>query len=272
MTRMFPSSYSTDAPSGQAAVDIFKDLWKSAFPPESKIMAGAAPNFDDARVPWADRLLGGLRGLNILELGPFEAYNTFQFSRLGASSITAVEGNNINYLKCLVAKETLGIDANFLYGDLRMFMDNTAQQFDLCWASGVLYHQADPLMLLRSISHVTNRVFIWTHFFDDQIDANRDRYPHFDPSCHVEKELDGYRCRHYYRSYLFPNGQAPAFFSGGSGSFAYWLRKEDILGYLATLGFTDVGIRGTNIEHPAGPTLSFLASRPSCDQRDTAQT
>ena len=40
-------------------------------------------------------------------------------------------------------------------------------------------------------------------------------------------------------------------FSGGNKPFAYWLSKDDILGYLATLGFTDITIRGINLEHKA---------------------
>ena len=53
----------------------------------------------------------------------------------------------------------------------------------------------------------------------------------------------------------------PEFFSGGSEPFAYWLSKDDILGYLATLDFTDIIVRGIDGEHKAGPTLSFLAMR-----------
>ena len=51
-------------------------------------------------------------------------------------------------------------------------------------------------------------------------------------------------------------------FSGGNKPFAYWLSKDDILGYLATLGFTDITIRGINLEHKAGPAFRFLATHP----------
>lgn len=261
MAASIPSSFSTDVPSDQAAVDIFKGLWKSAFPAQSGLTAGTVPNFEDARVPWADRVLGGMRGRSILELGPFEAYNTFQFSQLGATPITAVEGNSTNYLKCLVAKETLGIKASFLHGDIRLFLEQTEQRFDICWASGVLYHQVEPLALLSAIANVCPRVFIWTHFFDERICSDPDRYPNFDPIRDVEKELDGYRCMHYCRSYLFREGQRPASFSGGNDTFAYWLSKEDILGFLDKVGFSEVTIRGVSVDHPAGPTLSLAATK-----------
>ena len=212
MTDPLTPSYYTALPSDQAAVDIFKGLWKSAFPPDTGVEAGTVPNFSDARVPWVDRQIGGLRGHSVVELGPYEAYNTFQLCQLGAAPVVAIEGNRINYLKCLVAKEVLGIDARFLHGDVRLFMDTTDHRYDLCWASGVLYHQVEPLIFLRSISRVCKRVFFWTHFFDPRIDANPERYPNFDPSRHVEKELDGYRCKHYYRSYMFRHGEPPAYF------------------------------------------------------------
>ena len=251
-------------PNNQTAVDIFKGLWKSSFPDESDVQAGSVPNFRDARVTWVNDKLGGLEHKCVLELGPFEAYNTWQFSRLGAFPITAVEGNNINYLKCLVVKEILDINARFLHGDIGSFLSVTEDRYDLCWACGVLYHQVNPLALLKLISTVCRSVFVWTHFYNDKIASNPRRYPHFDASRDVEKNLDGYSCKHYYRSYMHKKG-IPACFSGGSEAFSYWLSKDDILAYLAMVGFTDILIRGSNLEHKAGPTLSFLASRPKKD-------
>ena len=265
MTNPVTPSYHTGFPSDQAAVDIFKGLWKSAFPPESGVEAGTASNFEDSRVGWVDRKSGGLRGRSVLELGPYEAYITHQLAQFGSAPIIAIEGNRINYLKCLIAKEILGIDARFMHGDIQLFMETTTDRFDLCWATGVLYHQVEPLMLLRSIARVCSRVFIWTHFYDEKIAADADGYPHFDPSLNVEKELDGFRCMHYYRSYLVKSDKTPAYFSGGSDSHAYWLTKDDIIGFVKRLGFTDVAVVGIGLDHPAGPTMSFLAARPRTD-------
>tara|TARA_B100000745_G_C19887047_1_gene296419 strand:+ start:104 stop:520 length:417 start_codon:yes stop_codon:yes gene_type:complete len=130
--------YSLDMPTHQNAVDIFKGFWKSAFPEESKLEAGSVANFQDKRVDWVDHKLGGLNGKSILELGPYEAYDTYQFSQLRAGSITAIEGNNINYLKCLVVKEVLGIQSQFLYEDINTYLENSSEHYDICWASGVL--------------------------------------------------------------------------------------------------------------------------------------
>lgn len=258
---MVKASYHTGVPTAQAAVDIFKGEWKSAFPPEAGVAAGTAANFEDRRVRWVDHQLGGLRHRSVLELGPYEGYITYQLCRLGAAPIVAVEASNVSYMKCLIAKEVLGIDARFLHGDIQMFMDETPERFDLCWATGVLYHQVDPLALLRAVAKISDRVFVWTHFFDEVIETQADRYPHFDASRNVDKELDGFRCRHYYRSYLH-KGEHPPRFSGGSNPFAYWLTKDDILRFMAELGLTDIVIRSVASDHKAGPTMSFLASRP----------
>ena len=256
----FQPTYCKDRPTDQTAIDIFKGLWKSAFPPETGVLAGYVPNFHDSRVAWMDEHVD-FRGRSVLELGPFEAYNTFQISRLGTKSITAIEGNNINYLKCLVAKEVLGIDARFLHGDVGRFLRSTSERYDICWAAGVLYHQEEPLVLLDSIGRVCECVFLWTHFYDDRM-AGSAQYPHFNADYDEFRSHRGYRCRHYYRSYKMEGGP-PALFSGGSNDFAYWLSKDDILNYLQVLGFTTTTICSMNMTHTAGPTLSFLATKPT---------
>ena len=263
MDQSIRPTYCTTVPSGQTAVDIFKGAWSSAFPQHSGIVAGKSTRFNDSRVTWVAQELDGLENRSVLELGPYEAYNTFQLSHLGAHPITAVEGSNINYLKCLIAKETLGIRANFLHGDIRAFVESTTEACDVCWMSGVLYHQLDPLKLLKAVARISTHAYVWTHFFDHRIARNPSRYPLFDDHLDVEQDVDGYRCVHHYRSYGSRSGGPPILFSGGSNPFSYWLAKDDILGYLDTLGFTNVTIGGINMDHDAGPTISLIASKPS---------
>ena len=52
--------------------------------------------------------------MEILELGPFEAYDSRLFEELGAAEVVAIEGSNINFLKCLVLKQALGLKTCFL--------------------------------------------------------------------------------------------------------------------------------------------------------------
>ena len=252
--------YCTDVPSNQTSVDIFKGLWKSKFPTDSDIQAGSAPNFEDKRIEWVSRKLGGLTGKKVLELGPFEGYHTWQLAREKCGEITAVEGNSINFLKCLVVKEILDFRAHYLFGDIGQFLETTSELYDLCVACGVLYHQTHPLRLIQQMARRSNNIFFWTHFFDDKIANDRSMYPHFIGEKDVEKGVDGYRCMHYYRSYR-QRGEIPQLFSGGNAPYAYWLRKDDILEYMRKLEFSNIVVRGMNMGHRAGPTLSFLASR-----------
>lgn len=257
---MIEPGYCGDIPHGQTAVDIFKGLWKSKFPQGTGIEAGNVESFEDRRISWIEEKLGTLGGMKILELGPFEGYHTWQLSKLGCSSITAVEGNNINFLKCLVVKEVLDVKAKFLFGDIGKFLDDTWEHYHLCVACGVLYHQVEPLRLIRNIARKADAVFLWTHFFDARIFENIHLYPHFSPKHSIDKGLDGYHCLHYCRRYGHKRG-IPAFFSGGNESYAYWLLKDDILEYLRVVGFSDITIRRVNMEHKAGPAISLLATR-----------
>jgi hypothetical protein len=105
--------YCAEVPSPQTALDIFKGIWKSALPPELGLTTGDKKGFyNDGRVHWVASLSpNGFQGLKILELGPFEGYDSRLFEQLGAESVLAVKGNNINFLKCLVLKHALGLNS-----------------------------------------------------------------------------------------------------------------------------------------------------------------
>ena len=75
-------SFHRDAPTAQAAVDIFQGVWKSAFPPDAGVEAGTVRSFDDNRIKWVDGQLGGLRKRSVLELGPYEGYITHSLQAL----------------------------------------------------------------------------------------------------------------------------------------------------------------------------------------------
>jgi hypothetical protein len=66
--------YTTRPPTSQNMLDIFCDEWSSRLPAESKLITapGHAALFEDPRIEWAEKLLGGLTGKTCLELGPLE--------------------------------------------------------------------------------------------------------------------------------------------------------------------------------------------------------
>lgn len=242
-------------------VDILRGAWVCALPKALGLNAGDTPHFDeDDRVAWANSVLpNGLNGMSVLELGPLEAYHTSHFQQLGANEITAVEYNNVSFLKCLIVKELLNLKAKFLYGDCVKYLETVKQRFDLCWASGVLYHQTDPLHMLALMQGISDNIFIWTHYFDAAvIQANHSMARHFDLQRRTFAERMGYRAEYFHRRYLQVKGAA---FSGGGDDSSSWMKKEDILGFLAHVGFRTITVRFDHPANPNGPAIYFLARR-----------
>ena len=261
--RRDPHVFTTAAPSPQAAVDIFAGEWITAFPAELGVTAGPVNHFDpavDPRVPWvAEQLPHGLTGMSVLELGPFEAYQTALLEAAGAASVVAVEASQTAYLKCLIVKELLGLRAQFLYGDMLAFLDQCTDHFDIVWASGILYHQADPLGLLERIAERTDRVFLHTHCINPQrtvqTPADRRLVPQRD---RVVTWHDRAIRLHRYE-YVDDTGIKG--FAGGPRPYANWLAKDDIEFVLAELGLSRIAYGVDDPQNPGGAAFFLLASR-----------
>lgn len=260
-------SYITSAPSIQNAIDIFKGEWASSFPGFLNFVdAGKSNLFEDCRVSWAAEKIGGLQGKTILELGPLEAGHTYMMEQLGAASIIAVEANQRAYLKCLIVKEILGLKrAHFLFGDCVEYLRNCQEKFDLCFASGVLYHMINPVELLALISKVSDRVFIWTHYYDAEVINSNPNIAHkFSGS--ETSEWDGFR--HTLYRYEYKDALDSTGFCGGSKPYSHWMNREDILSCLKYFGFTDIEIEFENKEHQNGPSFGLLAFRNILQQSE----
>jgi SAM-dependent methyltransferase len=259
-------------PSNQTIADIFQGAWFSSFPGQYRVVAGSVNHFDfsvDPRVQWTNQALNnGLQNARVLELGPYEAYNTWQLEQLGAKEVIAVENNKINYLKCLLVKEITGLKARFLHGDFIAYLEQckkTGETFDFVWASGVLYHQTEPLKLLESISKVTSRVFVHTHYYDEEFLAlNPDLKGHFNPGKNETRQCAGFDAVLHFKSYGGSNTGAA--FSGGTQDFSFWLKKEDIFAFLEKLGFNKITIEVDTPNHSNGPGMCFLAEKVRAEQ------
>ena len=255
-------------PSNQAIADIMRGTWHSEFPSEYGVHTGGqVRHFDfdvDDRVKWVDSVIaGGLKGRAILELGPYEAYNTWQMEKLGAERVVAVESNNIAFLKCLLVKEVTGLRARFLYGDFIRYLQSCQDFYDIVWASGVIYHQTQPLELIQAMSKVTSNVFVSTHYYHDSMKSNPDSARYLRPERDVVVELDGLRVPCHYRSYLVANG---ALFAGGSEEFSYWVAKEDLFELFRRSGFTKIDVQADDLDSTFGPTIKFLARKPQASR------
>jgi SAM-dependent methyltransferase len=253
--------YVQTTPTPQNALDIFTGEWASRLPaPLDDLRAGSAHLFEDARLTWAEERLGGFAGRTVLELGPLEGAHTYMLARRGAASITAVEANTRAYLKCLIVKELLDIpQGHFLCGNFVEYLRTNETTFDLAVANGVLYHMPEPVELLARLARATDRLLLWTLYYDEQLLA---RSPHiarrFAGSSMAEYEGFRYtRHRYEYREALLTES-----FCGGSSEFSHWLSRDDILGALRHFGLSEIEINFDHPDHPSGPAFALIARRP----------
>jgi hypothetical protein len=248
------------SPTPQNIIDIFQGEWSSAMPASSGLISrpGHAELFDDPRVKWLNDELGPLADLDVLELGPLEGAHSYMMQRFGARSVTAIEANVRAFLKCLCIKEIFGLSrVNFLLGDFIRFLEDCGRDFDIITASGVLYHMTEPGRLLSLLAAHTDRLFIWTHYYDEQVIQGHHERDLFGP---VEKHVhEGFRFagsrRSYPESALDWQG-----FSGGSELFSLWLTRDSIVSYLTAKGY-EVSIDFDHPDHPNGPALALCALR-----------
>ena len=163
--------YVMKPPSAQNVVDLFDGEWSSKLPETFGLATrpGFAHLFEDGRVAWAEQQLGSFADNSVLELGPLECGHTYMLHQRGARSITAIEANSRAFLKCLCVKQLLGLDrANLLLGDFVAFLRENTARFDVLFASGVLYHMQQPMEVLDLMTRASDRLFIWTHYYDQQ--------------------------------------------------------------------------------------------------------
>jgi hypothetical protein len=235
-----------DTPCEQNAVSLFRH-WASRFP-EGKGLAtdGQAGLFEDERILWLDEQLRhhtgrGIRGRSILELGPLEAGHTYMLDRLGASSVVSVEANSIAYLKCLIAKETLGISsAHFILGNALRYLEQCTRRFDLCVCSGFLYHQRDPLRVLQLLSGTCDHLYLWTQTYHESLFEKQPAMRQcFGPPREVsDGDLHFTLHPHHY-------GEIKDYeaFWGGTEPSSCWMRSEDIQATLEHFGLNALASR-----------------------------
>ncbi len=244
---MLENKFERRFPTHQNAIDIFGDHWASkveeVYP---GLTSGQMPMFSaDRRPSVAAQYLGfepgSLQGMNILELGPLEGAHTYQLAKLGADSILAIEANAEAFLKCLVVKEILQTPrCRFLLGDCLKFLQESRDQFDLIFCSGILYHMENPFELIEAISPHTDRVFLWTTHYNPDGSAALARLP-------KPVVCDGLKLTFYEETY---SDQKLGTFWGGNRPTASWLSRQDIelcfrhFGYDLTVHADEPGIYG----------------------------
>ena len=246
------------APSPQTAVDIFRGKWTSNLSLVCDVTGtGTANLFADERLTMAANTLGKngrLDGYSVLELGPLEGAQTYQLEQMGAREVVAVEANVDAFLKCLVVKEILGMNARFMCGDIVAFLANSQIDYDLVFASGILYHMADPLELIKQICLHSSRCFIWSHYFAEPQDLSAsDRSPR-------TVHRNNFTTTYYEKDY--PDMDSDMFLGGNRLTNA-WMKRDDIARAFAHFGFDRATIVVDEPHHVNGPAFSCAFARSS---------
>jgi hypothetical protein len=251
--------YVTVKPSAQAALDIFRGEWSSMLPPEAGLEAGQAALFEDQRIIWAERLLGGFGGYKVLELGPLEGGHTYMLEKRGAESILAIEANTRAFLKCLVVKEVLRLTrSRFLLGDFVAYLRDNEERYDLCLASGVLYHMQNPVELIHLISKTSDRILLWTHYYEREFIASNPSLSKKFPES-VRSQYRGFT--HTLQKYTYQDALNWTGFCGGSAPYSFWMTKAELLECLRYFGFHNLRIEFDTLDHPNGPAFCVLGTK-----------
>ena len=146
----------------------------------------------------------------------------------------------------------------FRCGDFVQYLRQTTERFDVCLASGVLYHMQSPVELLATIARVAPALYLWTHYYDEAILTAQPRLTHRSV-VPTTATVQGYRHqlhRHDYGHALRLQG-----FCGAGAMFSHWLTRDGILGALKHLGYTKVSIEFEEPDHVNGPAFAIAARR-----------
>ncbi|HEU5078579.1 MAG TPA: class I SAM-dependent methyltransferase [Opitutaceae bacterium] len=256
------SPYASKAPSPQLTVDLFEGEWVSKFPaPLGYLQAGQAGLFEDPRVDWAREKLAEfgvhVKGSTVLELGPLEGGHTYRLSQYEAASVTAIEAHPRAFLRCLVAKELLGMQrVNFLYGDALAFLRESTNEYDIGFACGFLYHMVNPVEAIEQLSRRCRSVFLWTvHWDPERNGPNAEGLDIKGPPFAAEHA--GFK--HTLHRHDYGSGFDYNKFFGGPASHAHWMEKEDILAAFRHFGMGRITVEFES--NPNGRALRLVAAR-----------
>jgi hypothetical protein len=163
------------------------------------------------------------------------------------------------FLKCLIIKEIFGLSAaHFMLGDGVAYVREASETFDVCIASGVLYHLRDPIGFLDAASRRSDRLFLWTHYYDfDCLKRRRIERRSFrrrEVSLTARGEsFTGFR-------HTYPDPGNPLAI-GGMGEWSCWLPRPEIERALRLFGFTVVEFAFEDRDQPHGPSVAICATR-----------
>jgi hypothetical protein len=187
-----------------------------------------------------------LEGLVVLDLGCLEGMHSSLLQGFGAKKVVSIEGRKVNFLRALIVKNAFKLDrCEFLFGKVDEVLASFSGKFDLCLASGILYHLNNPVALLDRAGQLSQKLFVWSHYADDRYPA--DSQPgqikwndHIYRGKYVDEDID--------------------IIVGGLEKKVFWLFEEDLLAAVRDAGFGAIEIIRKE-KHENGPAITFWAEK-----------
>lgn len=155
----------------------------------------------------------------VLELGGMEGIDTFQLASRDGVTVVSIEGRPENVRKAEFLNELYGFDnIRFVHADLETYDPRALGNFDAVMCSGILYHLEKPWELLQRLSPVTDRIFIWTHYWS---------------SSEGTEIVDGYRVKRVVEEYPEP-------LLNGLSEHSRWFTLDSLTQALRDSGFVNI--------------------------------
>ncbi len=175
----------------------------------------------------------------ILELGSLEGGHTFALARHPeVERVLGVEARASNIARARFVQELLRIEnASFVEANLENADLATFGKFDAVFCSGLLYHLPEPWKLIAQLGNVAPRLFIWTHYAEDNPD---------------NLTIDGLKGREYVEG-------GPDEPLSGISPKSFWLTLDSLKEVLVSAGFDSIRILHDDPKHCHGPAVTLAA-------------
>ena len=207
--------------------------------PGIETTVAGVPPVDDIRTQLVvDACGGNLDGRSVVDLGCLEGGFTLAFAQRGAARALGIEARELSVQRCELARNLLGVEnAEFVVADIK---DELVRHdpFDVVFATGILYHVADPAGFLHTMRSACSHVaLVDTHV------ARLDEVSH-DCSPIVSKDAHGST----YRGRMFPeypldvsdDAKEAMAWAAYSDADAFWPLEDDLVRMMHDAGFARV--------------------------------
>lgn len=249
----FQEHYVSTTPSIQNVVNIFEGVWMSELPIDG-VKSGQSRHFtEDRRIFGFDDIMP-VSGKKVLELGPFEGFHSYHLEKLGAASVTSIEGKTNSYIKCLIVKDIFELHTDFRLGNFNEYLKDCTDKYDIVLASGVLYNMTDPVKLIRDISRVSDAIFLWTYYYSEERADKQHIFENTTPIILHSK----YKA--HKRVYSQEDLDVPHF-CGGDKPYSMWLERDDVFEVLKDAGFINITVQAESLDDPGGNYLNIVATK-----------